>query len=296
MNRLARFNPPREGDDAETVRRGADGESFNRKPEACATLAGAHASGLRLNDEAEADLYRPEFAHPTEAMDRLLAFRGVNPLFGVFLLNHLGIADRAERIQALESILDMPGSVARFVRVPKQEELPPGPLATTRLDVQLLKLGLVTLEQLGAAEQDEDEPQRRQGDGIFEEDYVWVLTLAEKLRILFDHDFPGVHDVRATPVWAAGELLEFGGDFNNFITSNKLQKQEGVIFRHLLRLILLIAEFQQLCPPDTTEDEWRDDLRDISEQLAACCRVVDPTSTDKTLEQAEQVGEATSQM
>ncbi|MBP90307.1 MAG: helicase [Planctomycetaceae bacterium] len=288
--------PPREGDDAETVRRGADGESFNRKPEACATLAGAHASGLRLNDEAEADLYRPEFAHPTEAMDRLLAFRGVNPLFGVFLLNHLGIADRAERIQALESILDMPGSVARFVRVPKQEELPPGPLATTRLDVQLLKLGLVTLEQLGAAEQDEDEPQRRQGDGIFEEDYVWVLTLAEKLRILFDHDFPGVHDVRATPVWAAGELLEFGGDFNNFITSNKLQKQEGVIFRHLLRLILLIAEFQQLCPPDTTEDEWRDDLRDISEQLAACCRVVDPTSTDKTLEQAEQVGEATSQM
>jgi hypothetical protein len=226
-------------------------------------------------------------------MNRLLVFRGVHPLFGVFLINHLGIADRAERIQALESILEIPGSVARFVRVPKHEELPPGPLSTTRLDVQLLKLGLVTLEQLGAAEEDEDEdePRRRQGDGIFEEDRVWVLTLAEKLRLLFDHDFPGVHDVRVTPVWAAGELLDFGGDFNNFITSNALQKQEGVIFRHLLRMILLIAEFQQLCPPDTTEEEWRDDLQDISDRLAACCRTIDPTSTDKALEQAEQVGE-----
>lgn len=243
------------------------------------------------DDEAEAEPYRPEFAHPTETMNRLLAFRGVNPLFGVFLINHLGTADQAERVQALEAILDMPGSVARFVRVPKQEELPPGPLAVTRLDVQLLKLGLVTPAQLGAAAEEEDEPPRRQGDGIFEEDYVWVLTLAEKLRMLFDHDFPGVHDVRVTPVWAAGELLEFGGDFNSFITSNKLQKQEGVIFRHLLRMILLIAEFQQLCPPDTTDDEWQTDLRNISDRLADCCRAVDATSTDKALEQAEQVGE-----
>lgn len=245
----------------------------------------------RPPDHDERVIYRPEFAHPTETMSRLLAFRGVNPLFGVFLINHLGIADRAERIQALESILDIPGSVARFVRVPKQEELPPGPLATTRLDMQLLKLGLVTPEQLGAATEEEDEPKRRYGDGIFEEDYVWVLSLAEKLRMLFDHDFPGVHDVRVTPVWAAGELLEFGGNFNSFITSNKLQKQEGVIFRHLLRLILLIAEFQQLCPPDTTVDEWRDDLTDISDQLATSCRAIDATSTDKALEQAEQVGE-----
>jgi superfamily II DNA/RNA helicase len=241
--------------------------------------------------DEEPFVYRPDFAHPTDSMARLLAFRGVNPLFGVFLLNHLGIADQAERIQAIEAILEMPGSVARFVRVPKQDELPPGPLATTRLDMQLLKFGLVTLEQLGAAEEDEDEPARRRGDGVFEEEYVWVLTLAEKLRLLFDHDFPGVHDVRITPVWAAGELLAFGGDFNKFITSNRLQKQEGVIFRHLLRMILLVAEFQQLCPPDTTEDEWRDDMQDISDRIAESCRQVDPTSTDKTLEQAENVGE-----
>ena len=41
----------------------------------------------------------------------------------------------------------------------------------------------------------------------------------------------------------------------------------------------------------TTKDEWQTDLCDISDGLAECCRVVDATSTDKALEQAEQVGE-----
>lgn len=93
------------------------------------------------------------------------------------------------------------------------------------------------------------------------------------------------------PVWAAGELLEFGGDFNNFITSNGLQKQEGVIFRHLLRMILLLAEFKQIYPPETTEDEWRTELDEITDRLVESCRQVDSTSTDKTLEQAEKTSE-----
>ena len=46
----------------------------------------------------------------------------------------------------MESVLELPGSVAHFVRVPKQDELPPGPLATLRLDPQLLQLGLATPE------------------------------------------------------------------------------------------------------------------------------------------------------
>ncbi len=230
--------------------------------------------------------YRAEFAYPTETLTRLLGFRGVNPLFGVFLANHLGIADRQERIQALESVLALPGPVARFVRVPKHEELPPGPLATTRLDVELLRLGLVTLEQLGAGDQPEDDGADRR-PAFYDEEPVWVLTLAEKLKLLFDYDFPGVRDVRITPVWAAGEILEFGGNFNNFITSKGLQKQEGIIFRHLLRLILLIAEFKVIVPYDTTEDEWLTDLEEIAERLAETCRAVDPTSTDKTVEQAK---------
>lgn len=228
--------------------------------------------------------YRPLFAHRTERLDLLLHFRGINPLYGVFLINHLGIANLAERLQAMESVLDMPGSVARSVRVPKPDELAPGPLAMTRLDVELLQLGLVTPEQLGHQDEQEEAQPRR---GMFEEEPVFVLTLAEKLRLLFDNDFPGVHGIFTQPVWVAGELLEFGGDFNKYVTSKQLQKQEGVIFRHLLRLILLLAEFRLTSPPDVAEDEWRADLADISSRLADACRRVDPSSTDKALEETE---------
>ncbi len=65
-----------------------------------------------------------------------------------------------------------------------------------------------------------------------------------------------------------------------------LVKQEGIVFRHLLRLILLLAELVQLTPPETTSEEWQGDLRDVSEKLTAACRAVDPASTDEVIELA----------
>jgi len=228
--------------------------------------------------------YKAEFAYPTDNLHQLVTLRGMNPLYGVFMINQLGIANREERIQAMESVLELPGSVARYVRVPGHDELPQGPLATDRLNDQLLRLGLVTAEQLVAAPREGEHRPRR----IYDDERVWVLTLAEKLRLQFDYDFPGVHDFRTNAVWAAGEVLQYGGDFNKYITSKHLQKQEGVIFRHLLRMILLVDELQQITPPDTTEEEWRTDLQDIAAQLTEACRGVDPTSTEKALEHAAE--------
>ena len=233
------------------------------------------------NEDGE-PAYQAKLAHPTERLDLLRMFRGVNPLYGVFLINQLGIADRAERIQAMESVLELPRSIGPAVRVPRQEFLPPGPLATTRLDVQLLQLGLATPEELVEQSRDDDD---RPYNSM--EERVWVLALADKLRRMFDYDFPGVRDVRTFPVWAVGELLEFGGDFNKYVTSKRLQKQEGIVFRHFLRMILLLAEFSSLTPPDADENEWRCDLQEISALLAESCHRVDPTSTEKTLEQAK---------
>lgn len=234
--------------------------------------------------EPEEPAYRPVYARPKPTLEKVLMLRGINPLYGVFLVNQLGIADRCERVQAMESVLEIPRSMLFQLRVPPPDQLPPGPLATTRLDVQLLQLGLASAEELGAAAEDEDATDRDRR-GMFPEERVRVLTLADKLRRLFDYDFPGVGDVITTPVWAAGELLEFGGDFNKYITSKALQKQEGIVFRHCLRLILLCYEFTQLCPPDADPSEWRDDLEDIAQRLADACRKVDPDSTDKTLEE-----------
>jgi hypothetical protein len=227
--------------------------------------------------------YVPTYARPTEDMQKLHLFRGIHPLYAVFLLNQLGIADRAERLQAMESVLELPRSIGPAVRVPLQKDLPPGPLATQRLDPLLLQLGLATAEELTASEEPEEYQPRR----IYDEAPVRVLTFADKLRKLFDYDFPNVRDLRTNSVWVAGELLEFGGDFNKYITSKNLQKQEGLIFRHVLRLILLVKEFEQLCPPDITMEEWLADLREISERLTACCRTIDPASTDKALEEIE---------
>ncbi|MFO7904786.1 MAG: DEAD/DEAH box helicase [Pirellulaceae bacterium] len=257
------------------------------KSEQAEETGGLDLSGADGDSSGKANVqdqdYRPHYAYPTPELSKLLLIRGVNPLYGVFLVNQLGIANQQERIQALESVLEMPPSVGYHLHVPDQEELPPGPLATTRLDVHLLQLGLATAEQLGAAEEQEEAEGPR---AFYEEDKVHVLKLADKLRMWFDYDFPGVHDLRTRSVWAAGELLEYGGNFNKFITSKRLQKQEGVIFRHLLRLILLVGELTQLSPPDLPPEQWRNEMGDIADRLTATCRDVDPRSTDKALETA----------
>jgi hypothetical protein len=105
--------------------------------------------------------------------------------------------------------------------------------------------------------------------------------------MLFQFTYPTVTDFRVFPVWAAGEVLQFGGDFNKYVTSSRLQKQEGIIFRHLLRLILLLGELRPLVPPDTTAAEWNEFLSDVADRLTQTCRGVDPTSTDKMLEEAQ---------
>ena len=230
--------------------------------------------------EKSDDDYRAKVARPTEAMEQLTLLRGVNPLYGVFAVKQMGIADDSERIQILESIMDLPGTVARSVRVPKHDELPPGPLAMTRIDPKLLQLGLVTPEQLGAQLPDNEEQKDRGRHFYDEDDRVWVLSIADKVKLLFDHDFPGVYDVRISPVWAVGELLEYG-DFNKYVTTKRLQKQEGILFRHLLRLILLLGEFEQIIPPELTEEEWKAWVSDLRDRLSAICRQVDETSLNQ---------------
>lgn len=231
--------------------------------------------------------YEALYAHPTPELEKLILLRSINPLYGLFLISQLGIADRAERLQAIESVLELPPSIGYAVRVPPQEELPPGPLATQRLDSKLLTLGLVSAAELGQKEETFDEEGNLVDDDDDPYDRPRVMKLADKLAMLFNFYYPTVTDYRVFPVWAAGELLEFGGDFNKYITSKRLQKQEGVIFRHILRLILVLGEIRPLVPPDTTAEEWNAFVDETTEILTRCCHEVDPTSTDKALADAK---------
>ncbi len=224
-----------------------------------------------------ADDYHVLRATPTPALDKLLVFRSVHPLYGAFLLDQLGIADRNERLQAMESVLEVPRPLLRYLRVPRPDELPPGPLATTRLDADLIRRGLILAPVPKTEAEEEDD----------EEEEEYPPTLADKLRLLFDALHPNVADFSTQSVWAAGALLQqFNGNFNLYVRTRDLVKQEGIVFRHLLRLILLCGEFAQVTPPEADAAAWQAELRELADRLTASCREVDPASTDMMIEQA----------
>jgi superfamily II DNA/RNA helicase len=220
--------------------------------------------------------YRPEQAYPTARLAEFFIFRSVNPVYALFLLEHFALADQTERLQIFESVLELPKALLRSVRVPNPDKLPPGPLARGYVDTELVSRGLITAEDLYPP-WDPDIP--------FEE-RKYAPPLGEKLRMLFDASFPGVHGVFVQPVWAAGELLNFECNFQNYIGSRDLAKQEGLIFRHLLRLILLLGEFAQAAPPGIDAAVWRGELQELANRFTAACQQVDPTSTEYMLAHA----------
>ncbi|MEM6779242.1 MAG: DEAD/DEAH box helicase [Planctomycetota bacterium] len=238
----------------------------------------------------ELDDYRPTSATPMRKLGRLVQLKSVNPLLGVFIADHLANADANERIAVLESLLQIPGTVARMARMPGYDVMPAGQLARDSLDSELLARGLATAEELGGGSDEDEEDVVDKGFGrvMFDEPRVWPLTIGEKLLRLFRDDFPSVDDARVTPVWVVGELLEFGGDFNKYVTARKLQKEEGILFRHCLRMILLLDEMANVPPESSTVATWEDWLDDLSDQLSETCRMIDPQSTDEVLFQTNQ--------
>jgi hypothetical protein len=220
--------------------------------------------------------YQPITATPTPTLDKLLVFRACHPLYGAFLIDLLGVANREERVQLLESVLELPRPLLKYVRVPF--DLSPGPLQTEKLDPELIAKGLITAKVPPIPGEEEEE----------EEFVPWderPPLLAEKARMLFDASYPEVSDFVTLAVWAAGEVLQYG-NFNTYVTTKDLTKQEGLIFRHLLRLILLAEEFEQLTPPGMEEKDWKAELKAITDKLTETCRAVDPTSTEEAIKKA----------
>ena len=71
----------------------ADDRSRDRPHDAARAAVAGRADRRRTTS--------PITATPTPALDKLLVFRAVHPLYGAFLLDHLGTADRDERMQAV---------------------------------------------------------------------------------------------------------------------------------------------------------------------------------------------------
>jgi hypothetical protein len=225
--------------------------------------------------------YKSEQANPTPALARLLGFRSVHPLYGAYLVDMLGKANWDERVQAFESVLEMPRPLLKFVR---PRDVPPGPLESEKIRVELEQRGLLEALPDPSEEIEEDDGP----PGFLEERPEPEPWFAEKLRMYFEVLRPEVADVEVFSVWSAGDLIKnYGGNFNLYVRTKDLIKQEGIIFRHCLRLILMCEEFAQLTPPDTTPEEWHDFLRDLASRLTEACQRVDPTSTEETIQRAQ---------
>ncbi|MFN9602132.1 MAG: DEAD/DEAH box helicase [Planctomycetota bacterium] len=233
----------------------------------------------------ELENYRPDRIVPRPRLELLSEIRSVNPIYGLFLIGHLQFANDCEKIQALESVLELPANIAKTVRVPPPDQLPFGPLATEILHPKLLELGLAGVEEITGVRDEDEEDSESGGSHRPFQPPPRPLALGEKLRRLFDYDFPGVHDVYTRSVWVVSELLQFEGDFNKYILAHGLQKQEGMLFRHVLRFILLLNEISGIAPENTTPEDWELPLDAIGEQLIAACRRVDPESTDEVLQE-----------
>ena len=255
-----------------------------------------HSSLLTPNSNTPADSeqpWEPIRAAGTEKMSILTQIRSINPLYGAFLIDQLVDADLKEKLQAFESVLEVPTTLLRNVRVPRQWELPPGRLAQSRLDKQLLQLGLATIDELVEKTKEEIQEERERFGGLPDaSERVWVNPFAEKLYRLFQYEYPLVDDVKIIPVWITGEILEFNGDFNKYVTAKGLARQEGLIFRHLLRMILLLEEFAQLDVPVSVRETWKPELLGVADALRQCCSAADPQATEEILAKSEEERES----
>ena len=212
-----------------------------------------------------------------ESIYDLLVFRSVDPLLGAFLARQLVISSHEEKLQVLEAILPLPPAMLTSLRLP---ELQPGPLQTQSLEPTLIKMGIALAHADGGvfAPRDDDD----EGDDYYEEEEPPPrLSLPEMLAALFEAKLAAPEFIQLRGKWVAGGLAEYNGDFYKFVRARDLIKNEGLVLRHLLRLVILAGEFHA----QSGEDPDYELIRDAATEV---CQQVDPSYTDRFLASQEE--------
>ena len=210
-----------------------------------------------------------------ESLESLLEFRSVHPLYGDWLAKQLVPASQTEKLLACESLLELPWRVAKRCDTPI--ELAIGPLQENVLHPLMIGMGVKLAPPPGSEPEEEERP-FHSWDRDDEEEKP--PNFSEMLALAFEAELPHPEGLRVQQKWVAGGVADAGGDFARFVASRELGKNEGLVLRHLLRLVLLLAEFAQ-----RTGDPLYDELaRDATE----ACRQVDPSHTDRFLESAAE--------
>ncbi len=211
-----------------------------------------------------------------ERIHQLTVFRSVDPLYGAFLVEQLLRGSFDEKVQALESVLQIPTAIERKVRLDERE---PGPAQEQVVQPQLIHRGLVIVDPEEGVKAVNDD---RMVD-YWDDDENWVppLSFPEMLKMLFDARLETPEDIWVQPKWISGGIFDHEGDFYKYVRAKDLVKNEGLILRHLLRLIILAGECQ-------THADGDPDYERIGELATGVCRQIDPSYTDRFLESDQQ--------
>ncbi|UCE58117.1 MAG: DEAD/DEAH box helicase [Phycisphaerales bacterium] len=223
------------------------------------------AFGYLTKDEESEQITLDEKIHD------LVTFRSVDPLYGAFCVKHLARSTFEEKVQALESVLPLSPGIDKQVRLP---DLEPGPYQTNELEPTLLKLGVALPHPEGGIALPQDDTDEAVWDDRYEGPRK--MTFAEMLKALFDAKLASPEIVPVHNRWVAGGIFEAQCDFYKFVRSRNLTKNEGIVLRHLLRLVILAGEFLALADEDP-------DYQLIGEQATRACMQVDPRYTDRFL-------------
>jgi len=176
-------------------------------------------------------------------------------------------------------VLPLPPAIERRLRPP--EGIEPGPMQTEVLEPMLIQMGLAITTDSGElsvieAEEEyggywapeEDAPPRKRSP-------------AEMLKMIFDTQLVTPEFIPVQPKFVAGGLFDFDCDFHKYVRSRDLAKNEGLVLRHMLRLVILAGEFLAQSGGDP-------DYERIGEQATRVCRGVDERYTDRFLASEEE--------
>ena len=140
-------------------------------------------------------------------------------------------------------------------------------------------MGVVVARPDKPAEEPEAEVRGRPFAFWEEHDEETPPTFPEMLKLVYEADLPEPEELEIRTQWIAGALLGDSTDFWRFVSSRELAKNEALVLRHLLRLVLLASEFS-----DHTDDP---DYLDIGRGVVEICKQVDPRHTEKVLAKDE---------
>lgn len=213
-----------------------------------------------------------------ESIKELVAFRSIDPLFATYAARVLVPGNEAEKLMLLESVLEMPPAIAR--RLPIPYDLPPGPVEINELRPLMIQMGKVVARTHLDVEEEEEEPEGAPPMWR-EEPEDAPLSFPEMVKVAFDAKLPSPEEMIIQPKWAAGAVFELENSFYKFIKNRNMEKNEGLVLRHLLRLAILAGEFYE-----KTQDPA---YREIVERATNACRGVDPSYTARFLANEAEV-------